>query len=217
MIFLADYLNGLCNRPGDFDMYTSFNYVENNIDELKKDYTVLPRPLVMLKIGTKEYTRDFRDIMLPNTLFFPDELEHIRNLEDGEYVIKRGFSGSSQGNQYMSKNAMIKQFDKTKAWLDAGKYDPKASCATPFRIVQKKTELFSNCHEIRFFVIGSVLRGFATLSQSVFGSINHFGMHPDDLNKIYGKRLNTKIYKFVMDIANRCNKLWDDNLVLYLE
>lgn len=112
---------------------------------------------------------------------------------------------------YLSKDRLIRQLTKTKEWLDNGNYKPKESCATPFRIIQKKSTLFANCHEIRFFVVGGVLRGLSTLTQTIFGPTSYFSLHQNKLVDLNGKKLNQKIYNFVMEIANRCNRLWNDN------
>ncbi len=161
-------------------------------------------------IGSKKYTKDFKEFILPNTLTYPEDKNIIATLPLGDYILKYGYSGADQGNiilREVSGSDIAKKIqeekDKRRDWSFA---DPN------FLIVQPLSPLFKRCDEYRILVVnGKIMEiyygvvgstiGSSTILNTDFKTQTHRFLQNNSLV------INNNIYTFIKQVYNKLTNI----------
>lgn len=182
-VFLADIYN--------YDDTIDPKDIQFIIDKLNEIGIVIPDKNFMYSTGSKEYARDFKDVMLEGTLISPDDNNIIKTQIDLErdIVYKPGFSS---GSKWRNKYNNVKQ-------IFAGDNNP-----TEFAIIQPdNSELYNNCHEFRFFVLDDEIVGVTVNKNHIFNKIKA------KIKDGYAK-ININLINFIKNIMNRIKDKWEN-------
>ena len=183
--------------------------IDNYLDTLRGYGDIIP-PLPLIRyVASKHYTRDFKDMMLSNTLIYPDDKNTISSLSLGDYVIKFGYSSGNMG-VVIAKNKtgmmLIESIEGMKKRIN------------DFAIIQPLSDLFGKCDEYRILVangkIEEVYYGFISRTGNRNIKNGDFKANTYKFSTNQDLYINPLIYSSVKNVYERLLRILNtDNVV----
>ena len=183
--------------------------IDNYLDTLQRYGDIIPSLSLIRYVASKYYARDFKDMMLDNTLIYPDDKNIISKIPQGDYAVKFGYSSGNMGVVIVkNKNGMmiIESIEGVKKRIN------------DFAIIQPLFYLFGKCDEYRILVVNGkieeVYHGFISKTGNRNIKNGDFKANTYKFSANQNLYINPLIYSFVKNVYNRLLKILNtDNVV----